>query len=134
MDKRPQEGRIAVQRSAMVVHPFYPRWAIHPKELPVEVRATKRKTFPLFDRVMHLTWTGEDQGTGLANTLTVEPAAKDLAKRAGDMEVRSYGGLSQGWTLQFGRRFAPRRRDWDAILRIADHLLASPRAFWPNPS
>lgn len=94
----------------------------------------QRKTFPLFGKVVDVTWTAEDQGTGLASTLTVEPAAKDLAKRAGDMEVRSYTELSQGWTLQLGRRFAPRRRDWDAILRIADHLLVSPRAFWPSSS
>ena len=113
---------------------FIPDERSIPSELPVEIKTVRRKTFPLFGRVVDVTWTGEDQGTGLANTLTVEPAAKDLTKRAGDMEVRSYTELSQGWTLQLSRRFAPRRRDWDAVVRIADHLLASPRAFWPNSS
>lgn len=113
---------------------FIPDERSIPSELPVEIKTVQRKTFPLFGKVVDVTWTGEDQGTGLANTLTLEPAAKDLAKRAGGMEVRSYTELSQGWTLQLGRRFAPRRRDWDAVVRIADHLLASPRAFWPISS
>ena len=73
---------------------FIPDERFIPSELPVKIRTVHRKTFPLFGRVVDVTWTGEDQGTGLANTLTVEPAAKDLAKRAGDMEVRSYTELS----------------------------------------
>ncbi len=113
---------------------FIPDERFIPSELPVEIKTVQRKTFPLFGKVVDVTWTGEDHGTGLANTLTVEPATKDLAKRAGDMEVRSYTELSQGWTLQLGRRFIPRRRDWNAVMRIADHLLASPRAFWPSRS
>lgn len=109
---------------------FIPDGRSIPSKLPVEIKTVQRKTFPLFGRVVDVTWTGEDQGTGLASTLTTEPATKDLANRVGNMEVRSYTELSQGWTLQLGRRFAPRRRDWDALVRIADHLLASPRAFW----
>ena len=41
--------------------------------------------------------------------------------------IRSYSEGFQGWTLQVDRRSKPTIQDWEAIHRIADYLLSSPR-------
>ena len=45
----------------------------------------------------------------------------------GSLEIRSHSEEFQGWTLQVDRRFEPTIQDWEAIQRIADYLLSSPR-------
>ena len=113
-----------------------PRWWINlciPDERPVifhkevKVRAVRKKSFPLFGKVVDVTWKGEDYGTGLVYTLNNDESSKALATAVGNLEVRSYSKEFQGWTLQVDRRFNPTSRDWEAIKKIADHLLSSPR-------
>ena len=113
-----------------------PRWWINlciPDERPVlfhcevKVRTVRKKSFPLFGKVVDVTWRGEDYGTGLVYTLTNDESSKALATAIGNLEVRSYSKEFQGWTLQVDRRFTPTSQDWEAIKRIAGHLLSSPR-------
>ncbi len=113
-----------------------PRWWINlciPDERPVvnhkelKVRTVRKKSFPLFGKVVDVTWKGEDYGTGLVYTLTNDESSKALATAIGNLEVRSYSKEFQGWTLQVDRRFSPTSQDWEAIQKIAGHLLSSPR-------
>ncbi len=113
-----------------------PRWWINlciPDERPVlfdkevKVRAVRKKYFPLFGKVINVTWRGEDCGTGLVHTLSNDESSKALATAIGNLEVRSCSKEFQGWTLQVDRRFSPTSPDWEAINKIAAHLLSSPR-------
>ena len=113
-----------------------PRWWINlciPDERPVpnhkeiKVGAVRKKSFPLFGKVVDVIWRGEDYGTGLVYTLSNDESSKALATAIGNLEVRSYSKEFQGWTLQVDRRFNPTSQDWEAILKIAGHLLSSPR-------
>ena len=93
----------------------------------VKVRTVRKKSFPLFGKVVDVTWKGEDYGTGLVYTLSNDQSSKALATAIGNLKIRSYSKEFQGWTLEVDRRFSPTSQDWEAIKKIADHLLSSPR-------
>ena len=93
----------------------------------IEISTVRRKLFPLFGKVVDVTWTGEDHGAGLARTLSHDAAVKKLSARVGNLEVRSYSEEFQGWTLQVDRRLRPTPQDWKTITTIAEHLLSAPR-------
>lgn len=94
---------------------------------PVNISTLRRKSFPLFGKVVDVTWKGDDLGTGLTYVLSNDHTTKDLAKRVGNLEVRSYAEEFQGWALQVDRKLKPTNEDWEAILQVAEHLLSSPR-------
>ena len=113
-----------------------PKWWINfciPDERPVlihkevKVRTVREKSFPLFGKVVDVAWKGEDYGTGLVYTLTNDESSKALATAIGNLKIRSYSKEFQGWTLEVDSRFSPTSQDWEAIKKIADHLLSSPR-------
>ena len=87
----------------------------------------RKKSFPLFGKVVDVAWKGEDYGIGLVYTLTNDESSKALATAIGNLKIRSYSKEFQGWTLEVDSRFSPTSQDWEAIKKIADHLLSSPR-------
>jgi len=113
-----------------------PRWWIIlciPDERPipnhkaVDIKTIRKKTFPLFGKVVDVTWKGNDHGTGLAEVLSNDEAVKTLAKKIGNLTVHSYAKEFQGWTLQVDRRFGPINQDWATIQKIANYILSSAR-------
>jgi hypothetical protein len=97
----------------------------NPEQQPVNIRTIRKKTFPLFGRVVDITWTGRDSATGLIDILSNDEAIQNLAKNIGNLTIHSYAREFQGWTLQIDRRFKPTDRDWSAIQKIAKYLLSS---------
>ena len=113
-----------------------PMWWINlciPDERPVlihkevKVMTVREKSFPLFGKVVEVTWKGEDYGTGIVYTLSNDESSKALAMAIGNLKIRSYSKEFQGRTLEVDRRFSPTSQDWEAINKIAGHLLSSPR-------
>jgi hypothetical protein len=98
-----------------------------PKHQAVDIKTIRRKTLPLFGKIVDVTWKGNDSGTGLADVLSNDEAVKDLAKNTGNLIIHSYDREFQGWTLQVDRRFKPTNQDWAAIQKIANHILSSAR-------
>jgi hypothetical protein len=84
----------------------------------------------LFGKVVDVTWKGNDFGTGLINALSSDETVAELAKKIGNLAVRSYAKVFQGWTLQVDRRFEPTHQDWETIRKIADYLLSSTRSYY----
>jgi hypothetical protein len=95
----------------------------------VDIRATRRRSFPLFGKVVDVTWKGDDHHTGLAEVLSNDEAVKNLAKKIGNLTLHSYAKEFQGWTLQVDRRFEPTSEDWATIQKIADYILSSARVY-----
>jgi hypothetical protein len=95
----------------------------------VDIKTIRKKSFPLFGKVVDVTWKGNDHHTGLTEVLSNDGAVKDLAKRIGNLTLHSYAKEFQGWTLQVDRRFEPTNQDWTTIQKIADYILSSPRTF-----
>ena len=95
----------------------------------VDIKTTRKKSFPLFGKVIDVFWRGNDHHTGLAEILSNDEEVKILAKRIGNLTLHSYAKEFQGWTLQVDRRFQPTNQDWATIQKIADYILSSARMF-----
>ena len=98
-----------------------------PNHQAVDIKTIRTKRFPLFGKIVDVTWKGNDSGTGLADALSNDEAAKNLAKNAGNLTVHSYAKGFLGWTLQVDRRFKPTKQDWATIQKIANRILSSAR-------
>ena len=114
-----------------------PKWWVVlgiPDERPVstrqqtKIKTVRKKTFPLFGKVVDVVWKGYDGNTGLVNTLSKDVPTKTLATRIGNLEVKSQANGFQGWTLTVDRRFSPTSQDWETVEKIADYILSSPRS------
>jgi len=95
----------------------------------VDIKTIRKKAFPLFGKVVDVTWKGNDHHTGLVQVLSNDETVKNLAKRIGNLTVHSYAKEFQGWTLQVDRRFEPTNQDWATIQKIADYILSSARVY-----
>jgi hypothetical protein len=100
-----------------------------PNYRAVDIKTTRRKSFPLFGKIVDVTWKGNDHHTGLTGVLSSDEAVKNLAKKIGNLVIHSYDKEFQGWTLQVDRRFVPTNQDWTTIQKIAHYILSSPRMF-----
>jgi hypothetical protein len=99
------------------------------KHQAVDIKTIRKRAFPLFGKVVDVTWRGKDHHTGLADVLSNDEAVKSLAKRIGNLAAHSYAKEFQGWTLTVDRRFEPTSQDWDTIQKIANYILSSARVY-----
>ena len=113
-----------------------PRWWVVlgiPVDGPVstrqqaKIKTIRKKSFPLFGKVVDVIWKGDDGGTGLVDTLSRDIPTKTLAKRIGNLEIKSQSDRFQGWTLTVDRQFTPTGQDWETVEKIAGYILSSPR-------
>ena len=100
-----------------------------PTNQELKIKTVRKKTFPLFGKVVDVTWRGNDQGTGLVGVLSADEAVKSLSKTIGNLEIKSQSEEFQGWTLTSDRRFAPTNQDWAAIETVANYILSAPKVF-----
>jgi hypothetical protein len=92
-----------------------------------KIKTVRKKSFPLFGKIVDVIWTGDDASTGLVDTLSKDIPTKAVAKRIGNLEIKSHNDRFQGWTLTVDRRFTPTGQDWETVEKIADYILSSPR-------
>jgi len=113
-----------------------PKWWVVlgiPDERPISstqqirIKTVRKKSFPLFGKVVDVIWKGHDGGTGLITTLSGDVSTKALAKRLGNLGIKSQSDGFQGWILIIDKRFRPTSQDWETIEKIAEYLLSSPR-------
>ena len=93
----------------------------------VKIKTVRSKSFPLFGKVVDVTWKGEDYATRLISVLANDPAIKSFVKNTGDVEIESHAEGFQGWIVQVYGKFAARQQDWDMVQRIAERLLSCPQ-------
>lgn len=93
----------------------------------VKFKTARKKSFPLFGKVVDVAWQGEDHATRLLSVFANDPAVKSFVKRTGDVVVESHSEGFQGWTVQVSGKFKASQQDWDIVLRIAGCLLSCPR-------
>ena len=93
----------------------------------VKIKTVRSKSFPLFGKVVDVTWQGEDYATRLISVLANDPAIKSFVKKTGDVEIESHAGEFQGWSVQVNGKFKAKQQDWDIVQRIAERLLSCPQ-------
>ena len=94
----------------------------------IGIKTDRKKNFPLFGKIVDVTWKGDDGVSGLINTLSQDVAIKELSKKIGNLEIKSQSDIFQGWTLTSDKKFAPTSQDWEVIQNIAKSILSAPRA------
>ena len=97
----------------------------------IKIRTIRKKSFPLFGKIIDVTWKGNDHGTGIVDALSNDEATDNLAERIGNLEIRTHAKEFHGWTLQVDRKlnwFEPSTtgEDWGDIQKITNYLLSLP--------
>lgn len=97
----------------------------------LKIRTHRKKTFPLFGKVIDTTWKGNDHGIGLRDFLSNSEAVDELAAQTHDMKVQSYSGGLSAWAIQMDGMFNPMRpyggeSDWQALQAVATDLVSRP--------
>ena len=95
----------------------------------MKISTARKKTFPLFGKVVDVKWKGKDCNTGLIDTISNDEAVKDLAQAIGNMQIRSYAKEFQGWILVVDRKIKLTNQDWSTIQKMADYMLSSSRIY-----
>ena len=93
----------------------------------VKIKTVRRKSFPLFGKVVDVEWKGEDHASRLLSAFANDPAVKSFVKRHGNVEIRSHAEEFQGWTIQLTGKFKVRQQDWDVVQKMVEHLLSCPQ-------
>jgi len=95
----------------------------------ISIKTVRKKAFPFFGKVVDVTWKGDDNVSGLINTLSQDTSTKELSKKIGNLEIKSQLERFRGWTLTSDKIFNPTSQDWKVIQSIANYILSAPRTF-----
>ena len=98
----------------------------------LKLKTVRKKTFPLFGKVVDVSWRGEAHTLPLAKTLSEDEEIDKAVVDLGDMAMFTHPNQFQGWTIEINKIFSPHPPAvtidrWEAIKNIANYLLASPR-------
>ena len=106
-----------------------PRWWIYlgvpgdmqlPKSRSVNIRTKRKKSFPLFGKIIGVTWKGQDRNHGLAKKLSDDVETHNLATGIGNIRVQTLHEDFNGWSIEIDRRFDPTPEIWKSLQRVAD--------------
>ena len=93
---------------------------------PVLMKTVRKRSFPRLWKIVDVTWTGEDVGSGLLRTLTNDRAVRHMAMSGGDVEIeRATTDDFTGWIMTTHGKFAPSSEQWNTVQRIVAYLLES---------
>ena len=89
----------------------------------VIISSHRKKTFPLFGKVVDMHWKGKDSGLGIIDRLKSDILIKHAIMKSYDVEIRAHGdhGL---WTISTKTRKPLSEELWNCYQAIARHLLA----------
>ena len=98
----------------------------------LKLKTVRKKTFPLFGKVIDVSWRGEAHTLPLAKTLSEDEEIDRAVTDLGDVTMFTHPNQFQGWTIEINKIFSPRPpvvtiNRWEALNKIANYLLSSPR-------
>ena len=98
----------------------------------LKLKTVRKKTFPLFGRVIGVSWRGEADTLGLVGTLSQDEEIDRAVVNLGDVTIFTHPNQFQGWTIEINKIFSPHPPAvtidrWESLEKIASYLLASPR-------
>ena len=98
----------------------------------LKLKTVRKKTFPLFGKVIDVSWRGEAHTLPLAKTLSEDEEIDRAVADLGDVTIFTHPNKFQGWTIEISKLFSPQPTvvtidRWKAIKKIANYLLSSPR-------
>ena len=98
----------------------------------LKLKTVRKKTFPLFGKVIDVSWRGEAHTLLLAKTLSEDEEIDRAVADLGDVTIFTHPNQFQGWTIEINKIFSPHPPvvtidRWEALKKIANYLLSSPR-------
>ena len=98
----------------------------------LKLKTVRKKTFPLFGKVIGVSWRGEAGTLGLVGTLSKDEEIDRAVANLGDVTIFTHPNQFQGWTIEINKIFSPHPPvvtidRWEALKNIANYLLSSPR-------
>jgi hypothetical protein len=98
----------------------------------LKLKTVRKKTFPLFGKVIDVSWRGEAHTLLLAKILSEDEKIDRTVADLGDVTIFTHPNQFQGWTIEIDKIFSPHPPAvtidrWEALKKIADYLLSSPR-------
>ena len=98
----------------------------------LKLKTVRKKTFPLFGKVIDVSWRGEAHTLPLAKTLSEDEEIDRAVADLGDVTIFTHPNQFQGWTIEINKIFSPHPPAvtidrWEALRKIADYLLSLPR-------
>lgn len=106
-----------------------PRWWFYfgaptdkplPKSRSVNIKTKRKKSFPLFGKIIGVTWKGQDRNHGLANKLSNDTETDNLAIGVGNIRVKTLHEEFSGWSIEIDRKFNLTRENWKSLKRVAE--------------
>ena len=99
----------------------------------LKLKTVRRKTFPLFGKVIDVSWRSEAHTLPLAKALSEDEEIDRAVADLGDVTIFTHPKQFQGWTIEINKIFsthplAATIDRWEALKKIANCLLSSPRA------
>jgi hypothetical protein len=93
-----------------------------PRESILKIKTVRKKSFPVFGKVLDVHWKGDDRYTGLIAVLSRDVEVDSFVAKVGDLSIRSHKKHFQGWAIE-SKRFEPTQDDWIALGKIAKKLV-----------
>ena len=99
----------------------------------LKLKTVRKKTFPLFGKVIDVSWRGKAHTLPLAKTLSEDEEIDRAVADLGDVTIFTHPNQFQGWTIEINKIFSPHPPAvtidrWEALKKIANYLLSSPHA------
>ena len=97
----------------------------------LKLKTVRKKTFPLFGKVIDVSWRGEAHTLPWAKTLSEDEEIDRAVADLGDVTIFTHPNQFQGWTIEINKIFSPHPPvvtidRWKALEKTANHLLSSP--------
>ena len=94
----------------------------------LKLKTVRKKTFPLFGKVIDVSWRGATHTLPLANTLSEDEEIDRTVADLGVVTIFTHPNQFQGWTIEINKIFSPHPPvvtidRWEALNKIAYYLL-----------
>ena len=96
----------------------------------LKLKTVRKKTFPLFGKVIGVSWRGGGDTLVLAKALSDDEEIDRAVADLGDVTIFTHPNQFQGWTIEINKIFSPHPPvvtidRWEALRHIANYLLSS---------
>ena len=101
-----------------------------PMNHKLKLKTVRKKTFPLFGKVIGVSWRGGGDTLVLAKALSDDEEIDRAVADLGDVTIFTHPNQFQGWTIEINKIFSPHPTvvtidRWEALRHIANYLLSS---------
>jgi len=101
-----------------------------PMNHKLKLKTVRKKSFPLFGKVIGVSWRGGGDTLVLAKALSDDEEIDRAVADLGDVTIFTHPNQFQGWTIEINKIFSPHPPvvtidRWEALRHIANYLLSS---------